>query len=213
MRQIFVANPKGGCGKTTLATQLASYYAGRGASVALVDHDCQQSSLDWLKARPKTCAGIVPIAAYRGEEADWDYDYIIHDMPAGCGVDDVRASARGGDKLVIPILPSPTDIKAGVRFLMAINRDDELLNSGVSIALVANRVRSNTTYFKVLLEFLDQVNMPLVASIRDTQNYIRAMDNGVSVFDLPKSRVSQDLEQWESLLAWLDETVPAVESV
>jgi len=204
MRQVFVANPKGGCGKTTLATQLASFYAKQGASVALVDHDRQQSSLDWLRVRPNQCAGIVPVAAFRGEEADWDYDYIIHDMPAACGVEDLREFTREGDRLVIPMLPSPTDIKAGVRFLMSINRDDALLASGLSIALVANRVRANTNYAKVLDAFLEQVNIPLVASIRDTQNYIRAMDTGVSVFDLPKSRVAADLEQWDPLLTWLN---------
>jgi len=204
MRQVFVANPKGGCGKTTLATQLASFYARQGASVALVDHDRQQSSLDWLRARPNRCAGIVPVAAFRGEEADQDYDYVIHDMPAACGVEDLREITREGDRLVIPMLPSPTDIKAGVRFLMSINRDDALLASGLSIGLVANRVRANTNYAKVLDAFLEQVNIPLVASIRDTQNYIRAMDTGVSVFDLPKSRVAMDLEQWDPLLNWLN---------
>jgi chromosome partitioning protein len=211
MKQVFVANPKGGCGKTTLATQLASYWAGQGASVALVDHDKQQSSLDWLKSRPKRCAGIVPIAAFKGDSVDDDFDVVIHDMPAGCSVDDLQAWSSADSQLVIPILPSPTDIKAAVRFLMALNRHDWLVNSKMDIALVANRVRTNTNYFKVLVAFLEQVNMPLITSFRDTQNYIRAMDSGVSIFDLPKSRVSSDLKQWRPLLDWLQRDLPAVE--
>ncbi|NIB41956.1 ParA family protein [Pseudomaricurvus alkylphenolicus] len=204
MKQIFVANPKGGCGKTTLATQLASYFASEGIQVALLDHDRQQSSLDWLKARPDSCAPIVPIAAFRGDNAALEkFDYLIHDMPAGCEVDDIRRHCLGPCKLVIPMLASPTDIKAGVRFLMALNRSDWVAQSQVDIAMVANRVRTNTNYYKVLSAFLEQVNMPLVASIRDTQNYIRAMDNGVSIFDLPRSRVSSDLKQWQPLLQWL----------
>lgn len=208
---MFVANPKGGCGKTTLATQLASYWAAEGASVALVDHDIQQSSLDWLRSRPKSCAGIVPIAAFRGDPVDSDFDVVIHDMPAGCSVDDLQQWCHGNCQLVIPILPSPTDIKAGVRFLMALNRHDWLANSNMDIALVANRVRTNTNYFKVLVAFLEQVNMPLVTSIRDTQNYIRAMDSGVSIFDLPKSRVSSDLKQWRPLLDWLQRDLQVAE--
>lgn len=203
MKQIFVANPKGGCGKTTLAAQLASCYAGRGASVALVDHDPQQSSGDWLRSRPKKCAGIVPIIASRGEVADDDYDYVIHDMPAASEISAIDGIARRGDKLIIPMLPSPTDIKAGVRFLMSLNRNPWIEESGLDVGLVANRVRSNTNYFKVLTAFLEEVNIPLVASIRDTQNYIRAMDGGVSIFDLPPSRVKQDVEQWQPLLDWI----------
>jgi chromosome partitioning protein len=101
-------------------------------------------------------------------------------------------------------LPSPTDIRAAVRFLMALNRDPWVQASGLKIGLVANRVRTNTHYFKVLVAFLQQVNMPLLTSIRDTQNYIRAMDNGISIFDLPHSRVAADVVSWLPLLEWLE---------
>lgn len=204
MKQVFVANPKGGCGKTTLAAQMASYWARSGARVALVDHDCQQSSLDWLKARPSSCPAITAVAAFKGHALEGDFDVAVHDMPAACDIDDIAPWCDAGGKLVIPILPSPTDIKAGVRFLMALNRHDWLASSGVDIGLVANRVRANTNYFKVLVAFLEQVNMPLIARIRDTQNYIRAMDAGVSIFDLPPNRVAADLAQWQPLIEWLE---------
>ncbi|BFM14571.1 ParA family protein [Maricurvus nonylphenolicus] len=204
MKQIFVANPKGGCGKTTLATQIASYYAGQNQQVALVDHDNQQSSLDWLKCRPQGCAPIDPVKAYNGYNATVNgVDWSIHDMPAACSLDDLKDAIVGDAYLLIPILPSPTDIKAGVRFLMALNRDPWFAEANIKVGLVANRVRSNTNYFKVLVSFLEQVNMPLITSIRDTQNYIRAMDGGVGIFDLPPSRVVTDKEQWEPLLHWL----------
>lgn len=211
MKRIMVANPKGGCGKTTLATQLASYYADQGAEVVLADYDHQQSASDWLKARPQACAPITSFSGYGNvavatepvvsRESD---TVLIRDLPAACSVKDIQNLLESGDYLIIPILPSPTDIKAGVRFLMELNREG-VVGSGISIGLVANRVRANTTYFKVLCRFLSQLNMPLVASIRDTQNYIRAMDNGVSIFDLPKSRVAGDIAQWQDLLEWLSE--------
>ena len=208
MKQIFVANPKGGCGKTTLATQIASHYASQGLRVALADHDPQQSALDWLKSRPNSCTDIQPLPAYRlpsDAPLPADADVVVHDMPAGCGAEQLAGLVRG-HKLLIPIMPSPTDIKAGVRFLMALNRaglSAGLNGESTDVALVANRVRTNTNYFKVLVSFLDQVNMPLLTSIRDTQNYIRAMDGGISVFDLPRSRVVRDMDQWGPILAWL----------
>lgn len=203
MKHIFVANPKGGCGKTTLSAQLAAYWSEQGLRVALVDHDCQQSASDWLKARPQACEGIVPIAAYRQQLLPEDGDLAIHDMPAACPMAELERQCTEGCHLLIPILPSPTDIKAGVRFLMNLNREPWLQDKHINVGLVANRVRSNTNYYKVLVAFLEQVNMPLVASIRDTQNYIRAMDRGVSIFDLPPSRVAKDREQWQPLLDWL----------
>jgi chromosome partitioning protein len=135
--------------------------------------------------------------------ADDDFDYVIHDMPAAAGVEALQSVARKGDKLIIPMLPSPTDIKAGVRFLMSLNRNEWMEAAGLDVGLVANRVKSNTNYFKVLSAFLQEVNIPLVASIRDTQNYIKAMDGGIGVFDLPPSRVSKDIEQWQPLLDWV----------
>jgi len=212
LKTIILANPKGGCGKSTLAAQIACYYANKGVSVALADHDPQRSSLDWIKCRPAGCAAIIPVAAYNHVVVTDPVDVMVHDMPAACDFK-ILSEAVNGDhhcKLLIPILPSPTDIKAGVRFLMNLNREGWNANApgangqSVDIGLVANRVRSNTNYFKVLVEFLEQVNMPLIASVRDTQNYIRAMDAGISIFDLPKSRVARDLEQWQPLLHWLD---------
>lgn len=211
LKTIVIANPKGGCGKSTLAAQIASHYANQGFAVALADHDPQRSSLDWLKCRPSGCSSITPIAAFNKVSVSDTFDVVIHDMPAASDLDMILGAVTGRAKLLIPILPSPTDIKAGVRFLMSLNREGWNTRSTggesqqVDIGLVANRVRTNTNYFKVLVEFLEQVNMPLIASIRDTQNYIRAMDAGISVFDLPPSRVARDLQQWQLLLNWLDD--------
>ena len=203
MRQVFIANPKGGCGKTMLATQIASYYADRTSRVALVDHDRQCSSQDWIKCRPDNCPTISLITAFDGEKIGTRFNRVIHDMPAACHISDLRPVANKNDQLIIPILPSPTDIKASVRFLMSVNRDPWFPKSGIHVALVANRVRINTNYHKILTTFLAKVNMPLITSIRETENYNKAMENGISIFDLPKSRVKTDLRQWQPLLDWL----------
>lgn len=202
--QIIVANAKGGSGKSTLAVHLASYFALTGEQVALADHDPQQSALDWLKSRPSDRGNIHPVAAFKQQAIPEQCTRIIHDMPAGCEPEELASMLGSEDKLLIPILPSPTDIKAGIRFLMALSR------AGISggpevqnIGLIAERVRANTLYYQTLIDFLKQVDIPLVGTLRETQNYIKSMDRGLSIFDLPMSRVKADVEQWQPILKWV----------
>ena len=203
MDQVFVANPKGGCGKTTLSTQLAGHYSLMDKRVLLVDHDAQRSSSDWLASRPKSCTPIRSIAASVTEEIDTqDAEIIIHDMPAAWSLDNVSEVIHADDKVLIPVLASPNDIKACVRFLMGLNRS-QVLETGVKVGIVSNRSKSYTSYSKVLAEFLARLNFPLVGTIRDTQNYVKSMDRGLSIFDLPPSRVQKDLEQWQPIIRWL----------
>jgi chromosome partitioning protein len=204
MRQIFLANPKGGCGKTTLSIHLASYYAQRGLSVALCDHDPQRSSLDWMRGRPKKLAEITAIEFFQNKILTNRFDVAIHDMPAGCEAQELAEQADG-HQVLIPVLPSATDIKACVRFLMALNRANLVQKNPNRIGLVANRVNVRTNYFKVLLTFLNSVNLPIVGYLRDTQNYVRSISAGVSLFDLPPKVVQVDMEQWATILHWLDQ--------
>ena len=203
MKRILVANAKGGCGKTTLATQIASHFAAQGQRVLLADYDPQRSASDWLQNRPAGCAPLTIHPAWQAPLPKEPYDVLVGDMPAAIAPQAVWQVLKAGDKLLVPILPSPSDIKASLRFLMALNLAD-LAKGGIEVGLVANRVRGNTEYARRLHELLEKMRLPLVASIRDTQNYVRAMDHGVSIFDLPAYRVRNDLAQWQALLAWLD---------
>lgn len=200
-----MANPKGGSGKTTVATQLASYFAQQGAAVALVDHDLQRSSSEWLKQRPVSLAPIVSVAHFRGQKLKTDaVDWIIHDLPAAMSSEALIALVNSVSVLLVPIQPSPIDITAGVRFLMSLNCEPMIEQSLLKVGLLANRVRANTHYFNVLSSILGQLKMPLLTSIRDTQNYTRAMGSGISIFELPPSRVATDLQSWVPLCAWLE---------
>lgn len=204
MDQVFVINPKGGCGKTTISTQLAGFYASLGKDVLLADHDAQRSSSDWLSSRPYECSPIRSVALT--PEADFDpngADVVVHDMPAAWSFKHVDQVIKPGDRLLIPVLASPTDIKACLRFIMGLNREG-VMDADVSVGLVANKVKTNTTYFSVLNEFLSKVDLPMVGQLRDTQNYIRLMDRGLCLHDLPGSRVKRDLEEWFLIHEWLD---------
>ncbi len=203
MQQIFLANLKGGCGKTMMSIQLASYYARQNKTVALCDHDEQQSSMDWLRCRKDQYPNIHGIEFYKHKIVTNRFDVAIHDMPVSGDVSEL-ASAIQGHQLLIPVLPSPTDIKAAVRFLMALNRSDVVRSNPNKIGLVANRVNVRTSYFKVLVSFLHQVNLPIIGYLRETQNYVRCISQGAGVFDMPTKQFSTDLEQWQPIIDWLD---------
>ena len=152
---------------------------------------------------------IAGIQFYQHEILTNRFDVAIHDLPAAFGAEELGDVLKE-HRLIIPVLPSPTDIKACVRFLMALNRSGLVESNAQRIGLVANRVNVRTNYFKVLLTFLNQVNLPLVGYLRDTQNYVRSFSAGLSIFDLPQRSVSNDLAQWEPILEWLeDNEVPS----
>ncbi|WP_185231771.1 ParA family protein [Teredinibacter franksiae] len=206
MNQIFIANPKGGCGKTTIAAQLAGYFANQGKSVLLVDHDTQRSSSDWLGSRPDKYSHIELVAlAVDQPVVGSRAEMVVHDMPAAWDLDHVADIIHEGDCVLIPILSSPTDIKACLRFIMGLYRSG-VMESSIKIGIVANRAKTKTRYFQVLLEFLNRVELPLISSLRDTQNYVRAMDKGLTIFDLPPGMVSIDTAQWQPIIDWLNAT-------
>lgn len=201
MKHIVLLNPKGGCGKTTIATHLAVYASTMGLRVALADHDKQQSSHDWLKSRPRRCADIAAIAAYDGEPLEGEFDVMVHDMP-GAAVSGQMGVASVCDKLIIPITPSPIDIKAALRLWVTLSNIGWLDNPNMQIGVIANRVKANVKYMQTFNSFLERSHIPCIATLRDTQNYIRSLDAGLSLFDLPPGRVANDLAQWQPIMEW-----------
>ncbi len=207
MRTIMLMNAKGGCGKTTLATNIATWFADEGHKVALADFDPQGSSLDWLKARQgyegipdiegiDATAG--PVSPARGT------DFLIMDAPAAIHGKEINAMLRRVQSLIIPVLPSPIDMRACSRFL------DELLVSGrvskqqTKIAIVANRVWERTKIYSQLEEYLGHQKIPVLTHLRESQNYIRSAEKGLGLFELAPSQVWPDLEQWDPIIEWLN---------
>ncbi len=207
MRTIMLMNAKGGCGKTTLATNIATWYADEGAKVALADFDPQRSALDWLEARNQY-TGIPSIEAIDASRESVSpargTDYLIMDAPAAIHGREINSMLRRVQSLIIPVLPSPIDMRACGRFL------EELLNSGrvsqkqTRIAIVANRVRENTIIYRELSEYLGHLRIPVLTHLRESQNYIRAAERGLGLFEMAPSMVWQDLEQWDPIFNWLN---------
>lgn len=207
MRKIMVLNPKGGCGKTTLATNLASYYASQGSKVALADFDPQGSSADWLGVRLPERPPIYQVAL--DEEKDkllipLGMDYVIMDAPAGTHGKELKRHVKKAQTLLIPVLPSPIDIRAAAHFVQELLLVGRVSRAETRIAVVANRVREHTLIYHALQRFLGSLGIPFIATLRDTQNYIRAAQTGVGIFELPAAAAANDLEQWQPLLQWLE---------
>ena len=205
--QIFLLNPKGGSGKTTIATHLASYFAQTGQPVTLIDRDPQKSSADWFRNRPKSLPAIQFLTDLQSTPIQTAVGgVVVHDLPAGFDLksDSPLFNQTDINRILIPILPSPTDIKAGLRFIMSLYRSG-LLETKARAAFIANRTRTNLRYHQTLMEFLERVDIPLIASLRDSQNYIRSMEYSLSIFDFPGSTMRQDKEQWNDIIKWLDQ--------
>ncbi len=205
MRTILLLNAKGGCGKTTLATNLASFYANQGKAVVLADMDPQGSGMDWLKARSEYRPEIIGIAGWKEPlRFPRGTDYVIIDAPAAIHGREVSDYARRAQSIVIPVLPSPIDIRAASHFIHNLLLVGKVSRQQTKIAVVANRVRENTVIYHTLVQFLKQLKIPFLTSLRDTQNYIRAAERGLGIFELAPSAVAQDLEQWKMLTRWLN---------
>ena len=205
MRHIMVMNAKGGCGKSTLATNIASYFATEGATVALADYDPQRSSLDWLDRRPENRPTIHAVAAFEDglRHAPRSADVIVIDAPARSHGKELTDLVRHAETIVVPVLPSTIDMQATSNFLDELKHVGKVERKQARIATVANRVRDNTLIWDELDEYLAKTRVPYVAALREAQNYIRAYTRGLGVFELPEYLAWPDWDEWEPLTAWL----------
>ena len=205
MRHIMVMNAKGGCGKSTLATNIASYFADEGYSVALADYDPQRSSIDWLERRPAARPEIAAVEAYKEglKHAPRNIDYLVIDAPARSHGKELTDLVRHAETIIVPVLPSTIDMQASDRFIKELKAVGKIERKEAKIGVVANRVREYTLIFEELDEHLTSARVPYLAALREAQNYIRAYTRGLGIFKLPEYLAWPDWEQWEPLTKWL----------
>jgi chromosome partitioning protein len=206
MRTIMLMNAKGGCGKTTLATNLATWYADEGMKVALADYDPQRSSLDWLEARK----GYEGVPAIQAIDANMDplkpekgTDLLVMDVPAGIHGTEINKMLLRVDSLILPVLPSPIDMRACNRFLSELLASGRVSKKQTRIGIVANRVKEQTRIYHELEEYLGHLKIPFITHFRESQNYIRAAEEGLAIFEMAPSKVYKDVILWDPLLNWL----------
>jgi len=207
MRTIMVINAKGGVGKSTLATSIAAYFASNwDAVVSLADYDPQASSLDWLAKRPPERDKIHGVDAHKHglTHLDRHTDFLISDAPARAHGSELTQFMRHADTLVVPVLPSPIDINAAAKFIKELLDVGKVERKEVKVAVVANRVRENLLISDELEKFLHTLKVPVIARLRDTQNYIRAYSRGLGIHEMPEYLSWPDQEQWEPLVKWME---------
>ena len=203
MPVIVVANPKGGVGKSTLATNAAGFLAAAGHSVMLGDVDRQQSSRQWLKLRP------AQLPLIRGWDVAADHivrppkgiTHVVLDTPAGLHGKRLDAVMRIADRLLIPLQPSLFDIQTTHAFILALRQHPRAAE--VKLGLVGMRVREHTRANEQLHQYLSTLTVPVVGWLRETQNYVQLAARGLTLWDVAPSRVERDLEQWAPLAAWV----------
>jgi chromosome partitioning protein len=200
-----VLNAKGGCGKSTLATNIASYFAHEGYAVALADYDPQRSSLDWLERRPSDRPEIAAVAGFEDglKREPRTADYLIIDAPARSHDKELTDLVRHAETIIVPVLPSTIDIQASDRFIAELKAVGKVERKEAKIGVVANRVREYTLIFEELDEHLTAARVPYVAALREAQNYVRAYTRGLGIFELPEYLAWPDWEQWDPLTKWM----------
>lgn len=213
MQRIVVLNPKGGSGKTTLAINLAAFFAARGDNTLLIDKDPQGSSTRWLRKRKVPQPVINGIATFEQDNRTtraWQMrvpegtEKIVVDSPAAVEARTLPELTRDANKIIVPVLPSDIDIHAASRCIADLLLVAKIKRAENRIGVIANRVRKNTLMFQSLMRFLEKLDTPIVATIRDSQNYVRAAEQGVGIHEMKPYLVREDLAQWQTLLAWLE---------
>ena len=201
-----VANPKGGCGKSTLAVHLASWFAQHDEIVYLGDLDRQQSSRYWLETRP---ASLAPIRHWEITEDEFvlppknsHVDFAILDTPAGLHGKRLKQVLNEVDKVVVPVSPSRFDMLATRDFFEELAETKAVRKERVDIGVVGMRVDVRTQVFAQLIEFLQQFDLPVVTCIAQSQRYLQAVDTGVTLFDRNSDTKLIDT-QWRPLLDWI----------
>jgi chromosome partitioning protein len=203
MRTVLVANPKGGAGKTTLATNLAGGLASLGHSVALWDLDRQKSALQWLAVRGDHEPRIAKLGD-RGPDGEDKYAWLVVDSPAGLHGKNLAHALKLANKVVVPVQPSLFDMAATGDFLNMLLAEKSVQKKDTVIGIVGMRVDPRTRAASTLEAFLGQFDLPVLTYFRDTQLYANAAFNGLSLFDLPGYVAAREAGQWGPLLSWMD---------
>ncbi|HEU4352198.1 MAG TPA: ParA family protein [Burkholderiales bacterium] len=207
-----VINPKGGSGKSTVAINLASYFAANGVATAVMDYDTQGSSLNWLRIRPahaprihganaapqktglRTLGMHVPVAT----------EQLIIDAPAGASglvLQEMLSRAHG---ILIPVAPSAIDIHATANFIRDLLMTGKVRSNSIRVGVVANRVRQANPVYEPLERFLKSLNLPLLARLGDSDVFLAAAESGLGIFEMDFAVSGAERAQFHPIAEWVE---------
>jgi chromosome partitioning protein len=206
MLTVLVASSKGGCGKTTLVTQLASHWAQQGKQTAIIDADRQGSSLRWAQRRPEQVPAVLGVAGSRRalEQLPATTQRVLIDTPAGVGERELEPYLERADVLLVPVLPSRFDLDATLDFLARLRAVTRIRRGKLPVALVGNRLKPWTHASQdALAELAEHSPFPLAAQLRDSQAYVLLSGLGKGIFDYHSEQVRNQQQDWNTLLRWI----------
>ncbi|MDH5660929.1 MAG: AAA family ATPase [Gammaproteobacteria bacterium] len=213
MQTILVINSKGGSGKTTLTTNLASYFANKGHKTTILDYDPQGSSLQWLKVRPARLPSIYGANAAPSKKAfhlrsiamavPADTEYLIIDAPAGAEGIALQEMVRKSNFILIPVAPSAIDIHASADFIKQLLLVGGIRHRNIKTAIIANRVRNTIPVYEPLERFLNSLKLPFLTKLSDADNYIFAAEQGLGVYEMDDPDTDKEREELKPIIHWL----------
>jgi len=212
MHRIVILNPKGGSGKSTITTNLASFFAARDMKPTVMDLDPQGSSIRWVNKRDPGIATVYGIAGFEKKAGvtrsfalriAQDSQVVIVDTPAALDPQRLPEVTRDANTILVPVLPSDIDIHAATRCIADLLLIAKIKREEQRVAVIANRVKRNTVMYRSLMKFLQTLQIPVIATLRDSQAYIRCFEQGVGIFEVKPYSVREDIEQWQPLIGWL----------
>jgi chromosome partitioning protein len=213
MLTVMVLNSKGGSGKTTLATNLSGYFASRNLKTVIKDFDPQCSSSEWLRHRPYSKAPIHGISAHSPNSRStraWqmrvpaDTQRLVVDTPAGVDLYKLASPLKDVDRVLIPVSPSPIDIRATAMFIRDLHAFFRMYPSRAQIGVVANRVQKDSPAYYAMQRIFSNLDIEFVAVLSQNENYMQAAEHGVSVLELNGPSAQQDHEEWRNLIEWVE---------
>ena len=212
MNTTLVINSKGGSGKTTITTTLASYFAANGVPTAVMDYDPQGSSLNWLRLRDPLAPKIhganaapqkVGLRSF-GRVVPEGTRQLIIDAPAGASGVVLQDMLSRASCIVIPVQPSAIDIHATANFVRDLMLRGNIRARNTRLAVVANRVRRATPVYQPLDRFLTSLGLNIVTRISDSELFVRAAETGIGIYEMEASSCIAEREQFQPLLEWVD---------
>jgi chromosome partitioning protein len=211
-----VINPKGGSGKTTVATNLASYFAANGIATTLMDYDPQGSTMNWLRVRPAHMRKIHGANAAPqktglrtiGMHVPAGSQQLIIDAPAGVSGLALQELLSRAHCILIPVAPSAIDIHATANFIRDLLLTGKVRANNIRIGVVANRVRKANPVYQPLERFLNALNLPLLGRINDSEVFVTAAETGVGIFEIDFAQSAAERAQFLPIAEWVDR-VPA----
>jgi len=213
MNTTLVINAKGGVGKTTITTNLASYFASRNTPTTIADFDPQSSSLNWLAHRSNeqfkihgadlaTRMGTTSLQIAR-RQIPRETQQLIIDAPAGPSrllLQDLLSRAQA---ILIPVAPSAIDIHATANFIKELLLIGHVRFRNIRVAVLANRVRSSRPVYEPLEKFVASLGIAFLTRVSDSDVYLESAETGVGVFEMPADKAAAEQREFQPIVNWL----------